>query len=340
MSDPSGISGHQRVAALLLSLDANKRSAILKTLRPDVIEKVARAMVDLDERLVQAGAVDSLYRELALSVNGPKSIQPCDTDELGEMLTTSFGKQKGERVLQDILSRRLEDHPFLAVEGFSATVIGRVLERESSAVAALVLANLDPSVSAKVLQGFEPEDSLEIIRRMATLKPPARSVTRTIAEDLTRRLEAAGSDTPESDPSARLKSIAELLNFSDPQLEKGVIDAIASEDEEMAQELREYMFTWQDIATIDKRSMQKILGTVDTKTLSVALKACSSEVEENVLGNLSSRVREMVSEERELTGPVPMSEVESAREEIMRNIRAMIEAGEFRPSRAGEDLVS
>ena len=86
--------------------------------------------------------------------------------------------------------------------------------------------------------------------------------------------------------------------------------------------------------------MQKILGTVDTKTLSVALKGCTPEVEENVLGNLSSRVREMVSEERELAGPVPMSEVKSARDEVLRNIRAMIEAGEFKPTRGGDELVA
>jgi len=86
--------------------------------------------------------------------------------------------------------------------------------------------------------------------------------------------------------------------------------------------------------------MQKILGTVDTKTLSVAIKACSPGVEQNLLGNLSSRVRDMVAEERELAGSMPMSTVLEAREEILRNIRAMIETGEFRPNRGGESLVS
>jgi len=85
--------------------------------------------------------------------------------------------------------------------------------------------------------------------------------------------------------------------------------------------------------------MQKILGMVDTKTLSIALKGASVAVEENILGNLSSRVREMVSEEREIAGPMPLSDVQDARNEIMVSIRALIEAGEFRPTRGSDALV-
>jgi flagellar motor switch protein FliG len=85
--------------------------------------------------------------------------------------------------------------------------------------------------------------------------------------------------------------------------------------------------------------MTKILGTVDTKTLSVALKGCSRAVEQNILGNLSSRVRDMVAEERELAGPLPLADVKIAREEVLKSIRALIEAGEFRPNRGGDELV-
>jgi flagellar motor switch protein FliG len=79
---------------------------------------------------------------------------------------------------------------------------------------------------------------------------------------------------------------------------------------------------------------------VDTKTLSIALKGASEAVEGNILDNLSSRVREMVAEEREIAGPMPMSDVQDARNEIMISIRALIEAGDFRPTRGADDLVA
>jgi len=157
---------------------------------------------------------------------------------------------------------------------------------------------------------------------------------------LEARLGETAQDVTEEEGPSRLQAIAELLSYTDPSIEKGALESIASEDEEIANELREHMFTWDDLGTVDRRVMQKILGTVDTKTLSVAIKACPKAVEDNLLGNLSSRVRDMVAEERELVGSVPMTTVEGARNEILQNIRAMIESGEFQPSRSGEDLVA
>jgi flagellar motor switch protein FliG len=204
----------------------------------------------------------------------------------------------------------------------------------------LVLAHLDPAQSAEVIRSLESDWAVDVVRRMATLEPPNPVILETIAADILTQLEEAPPIVGSSDPSARLRQVAELLNNSPTEIEKNVIESLAEEDVAMADELREYMFTWEDIATIDKRTMQKILGTVDTKTLSIALKACSSEVADNVLGNLSSRVRDMVAEERDLAGAMPMTDVTAARGEIMTNIRAMIEAGEFRPSRGGDELVS
>jgi flagellar motor switch protein FliG len=134
--------------------------------------------------------------------------------------------------------------------------------------------------------------------------------------------------------------VAAILNSSAPEMEKKVIESLAQADEKVANELREKLFTWEDIASLNRRAMTKILGTVDTKTLAVALKGCTPQVEQNILANLSSRVRDMVMEERELAGAMTMADVKIARNEILKSIRALIESGEFRPSRGGEELVS
>ena len=100
------------------------------------------------------------------------------------------------------------------------------------------------------------------------------------------------------------------------------------------------MFTWDDLATIDRRAMQKILASVETQTLSLALKGSSQEVEANIMENLSSRVRDMVADERELAGSVPLADVQAARSEIMGAVRALMDAGDFTPARAGQEMVS
>lgn len=334
------ISGHQRVAAFLLSLDPKVAAALLKRMSDDVVQAVSEAMLDLDPRLAQADAVDGLYRELAVAIHGPKRIRACDRGSLTEILVATFGPQKGREVVDAILARRAIDRPFLAIEGCPPSVLAGVLTQESGAVAAVVLAHLAPSQSAAVLRFYDTDAGADVVRRMATLETPPPGVLRAIATDLEERVEAARDEPRPPEPGARLKSVAQVLSSSSPDMERSVFESLSEQDARMASELREYMFTWNDVATIDKRSMQKILGTVNTKTLSMALKASSPEIEANVLGNLSSRVREMVAEERELAGAVAMSEVELARDEIMRNIRAMIEAGEFTPAKGGEELVT
>ncbi|MEM7309983.1 MAG: FliG C-terminal domain-containing protein [Planctomycetota bacterium] len=338
MSDDN-ILGPQRVAAFLLSLDADTAKSVIGHLAPDVVEHVSRAMIELPDQLTEPGKADELHRELALSASGPKAVQACSEGELSSLLVGALGEEKAGEVLTAIRERQLLERPFLAVEQADPFAVGKLLTRESPAVAAVVIAHLTPSFSAAALPAFEDEQALEVIRLMASLTPPPFEVLLRIADRLADQLEESAGGPPPLDDAARLKTIAELLSNSAPEMEKSVIDAIQADNEDMANELRESLFNWEDIGTIDQRSMQKILGAVDTKTLAMSLKGSSKEVEENVMSNLSARVADMVKEEREMTGAVPMSEVLVSRDEVMRSVRALIDSGEFKPTRGGDDLV-
>ncbi len=339
MSDLAAIHGYQRVAAFLLSLEPALASSILKGMASDVVTKVAQAMIDLDPRLAQQGVVTELVRELARGLNGPRQVRACEPEQLEKLLSEAFGKHSGE-LLRQIQERRLASRPFLELERRAPHELARLLESESAAVAALVLAHLEPAQSALVLKHFAQETALDVVGRMVQLQPPNPQLVRTIAADLAQRLAAAPLPSAGADPAKRLQSVAQILNNSAPEMEKKVIEVLAQADEKLAGELREQLFTWEDIGTLNRRAMTKILGTVDTKTLSVALKGCSQAVEQNILSNLSSRVREMVLEERELAGAMPIGDVKLARDELLKSIRALIESGEFRPSRGGDALVT
>jgi flagellar motor switch protein FliG len=335
--EPGGV---QKVAALLLSLEKGVAGEVLKHLHPDVLSEVAQAMTDLDDTLRSPQVVDEIWRELALRSSGPKELRPSGEAELGEMLRASVGPQRASDVLEGIRRRRQQEQPFAAIESAPPENLGAVLASESAAMAALVLAHISPTVSAAVLSGLEADRALDIVRRMSTLTPPGSETLQSIAADLEQRLAALGDGPVQTDPSQRLKTIADMLNFTGEEVERSVLEGLTEKDEDTAAEIREFMFTWEDIGSIDKRSMQKILGSVDTRTLSMSLKGASKGVEENVMANLSSRVRDMVREERELAGAVPMVEVQTARKEIMTTVRGLMDSGEFSPARSGEDLVS
>lgn len=334
------LNGVDRVASFLLSLEEKQAAAVLRHIGPDVLTEVAEAMTRVDSAVATPQRIGELKRLLAVQATGPKTLRPRKESELGALLNEGLGAQRSREVVDRLRERRAHDRPFFELESLPPEDLARSLANESPAVCALVLAHLDPTVSSAVLSEFEPERALLVVKRMTSLTPPGIEMLRSIADSMKERLREIAASPVAPDPEKRLKTIAAMLNLSTPEIEQSVLQGIAEDDEATAKEIREHMFAWDDLATIDKRSMQKVLGSIDTRTLSIALKACNPAVEEKVLSNLSSRVRVMVAEERELAGALPLAEVLAAREQVMTTVRAMIEAGEFSPSRSGEDLVT
>ncbi|MFT7670489.1 MAG: flagellar motor switch protein FliG [Planctomycetota bacterium] len=340
MSEGSQTSGTQQVAAFLLSLDRENALDLLRHLDADIVSDVAAAMTELGENFSAKDSISELYLNVSREINTPPQIGSQSDSQLRILLEEAFDASRAEVVLQEIRQRQLHERPFCDVENYPARVLASALREESPASAAIVLSHISPNFSADVIGALDPDVALETITNMATLVSPDGAILKSMAQNLLARLEVIAKTPEPPDPSTRLKTIAEMLNFSSSELEQSVMEGLETERQELADEIREFMFGWTDLATVDKRSMQKILGVVETRTLAIALKACAADVEANVAGNLSSRVKAMVIEERELAGPVPMREVLSARGEILKAVHALIESGDFQPSRSGEELVS
>lgn len=333
------LSGAQKVAAFLLTLDKHAAATVLKNIDPKVLPSIAGAMTELDPRFGDDTKLRELYQEITRVLVRRPGPRPQDDMEVETMFEEAIGRDKALGVIGKLEERRRHERPFAFVEREPAELTARALQSEAPGVTALVLAHLPADLAAEILSSFAPEVALEVVQRMANLFPPGYETLDTVAQDLRRRLIEVAKEPTQKEPEVRLKSIAQLLTFSEPETEKAVMEGISGADEAVAGQIKEFMFTWNDLGSVDKRGMQKILGSIETRTLAVALKACPQDVQENILSNLSVRVRQMVAEEKELAGPVPKSEVETARGEIMRNVRALIESGDFKPARAGEELV-
>lgn len=340
--DPDALSGPQRVAAFLLSLDRDAAASMMRHLSDDIVSEVVEAMREIDGSFAGIDLMKRLHGQVAVRVHKPPGVQPATADELEDLLVRGVGADRADGVLNQIQNRRLHEQPFALIETEPPSKIARLLEPESPAAMALVLAHLDPNVSATVLAGLEVERAMDVVRRMASIQPPSFDVLMLIARDLRERIDDMGAAPIERTQDEAYQTIADMLNMSETEIEKGILEGLGDveNDAELATEIRDHMFNWNDISSIDKRAMQKVLASVDTRTLSIALKAAEPDVETNIMDNLSSRVREMVVEERELAGAKPMSEVVNARSEIMKSVRQLIEAGEIQPAKAGDELVS
>lgn len=342
MSDKNDkpISGPQKVAAFLLSLDKAQAAAVLKGLDPKVVAEVASAMTELDPKLQDRAAVDALYTELSRTLHAPAKPRAAADTEMSGLLETAIGRDKSKTVLNEIHERRRHERPFAKIEKLPSSVVGRALREESAAVSALVLAHVDPKFSAEVLASFEPEQALEVVRRMSQIVPPGFDTLAAVAAEVESRIAIVGALPSPVEPKARLKTIAQMLTLSQAEVGKAVLEGLDDTDKETAETIREFMFTWDDLATLDKRGMQKVLSSVETRALAIGLKGSKPEVEANIMNNLSTRVRAMIADEREIAGALPMVEILQSRDVIMKAVRGLIESGELSASKAGEELVA
>jgi flagellar motor switch protein FliG len=334
------ITGAQRAAAFLLSMDKQAAANVLKHIDESVIVEVVEAMGHVEPGLLAADSQRALDKEFVRALQKPRGSRVRSEADLRDMLEQTLGRAQAEALHEKINQRLLHERPFLALEKHQPEHLAKVLTSEAQSVAALVLAHMDPSLAAEVLAHFPPELALEVVQRMAALHPPPFGTLVGIAKELATRVEGLANGPAPPDPARRLKTVAEILTYTEPAVEKTVLEGLGAADAKVAESIRNLMFTWEDLADVDKRNMQKILAAVDSKTLAIALKACSPPVETNIMANLSQRVREMIKDEREIAGPMPMAEVLKMREEVMKAVRGLMESGDFKPSKAGEELVT
>ncbi len=344
MSTPmsSAHSGARRVAALLLSLDQESAAALLKTLDPEVLPRVADAMTAVEAEGPDSEVRSSIWRELVREIENGHVDHPRARDEveLSRFLESSVGPERTTAVLAEMRERRRIERPFVAIENAPPARVAKALTAESTAVRALVLGHLPPKLAAGVLELLDADESLDVVQRIAKQGTPRRETIDMIAKSVAVEVERLASEPVKPRREDRLRSIAEILNGGDKEFGRNVLTGLDDADKPAAESIRELMFTWNDLAKLDRRAMQKVLSTVETGKLAMALKGGPPEVEENVLGNLSKRVRDMVAEERELFGPRPRSEVDAARAELMKGIRSLVESGELSTSVSAEGLVN
>jgi flagellar motor switch protein FliG len=136
-----------------------------------------------------------------------------------------------------------------------------------------------------------------------------------------------------------VKSLVDILNSVDRGTEKAIIEELDREQPELAEKIRESMFVFEDVITLDNTAIQRILREVDMKDMALALKGSSEEVASIIYSNMSKRASQTLKEDIEFLGPVRLVDVEKAQQNIVAIVRRLDDAGEIIISRGGEDAV-
>jgi len=331
------LEGNQKIAALLLTLDRNVASQVLRHFKEEEILAIGEAMKEISGKDIPKEEMDKLYDEFREMMRERFGVFRPRDEALEELLKVSLGPEKSASIL-DMLNRRYSPaSPFKALAKYPKEILARVFRDEHPQTIALALSSIESNRAAQVITELDEAMRLDILTRIARLKHPPNDVCISIAEKLRQKADRAMAEESPDEVRIRLRTVADVLNRVDKETEKSVLGQISETDADMAEEIKELMFTFDDLLLVDKRAMQKILSGINVQVLALALKAANKEVENFILSNVSQRVRKLIEEEKDLMGPKTKEEVNGAQKEIVATVRALIESGEITINRASEE---
>jgi flagellar motor switch protein FliG len=175
-------------------------------------------------------------------------------------------------------------------------------------------------------------------RRIAIMDRASPEVVSEIEKEFEKRLASLVSD--DFTTVGGIDLIVDIINQVDRGTEKNIMENLEIEDPELAEVIKKRMFVFEDIITLDNKSIQRVLREVDNHQLAIALKGAGESVKEVIMNNISQRLATMIQEDLEYMGPKRMKEIEDAQQKIVNIIRRLEDAGEIVLSRgAGDEVI-
>ncbi len=221
------------------------------------------------------------------------------------------------------------------LEQVSPRRLAAFLAGESAQAAAIILSRIRPAIAGATVRALPEEMALAILHRMVALNPPAPAVLAAIEAGLERFLQSgAGSDTG-------TRRVAELIEALGDRHGPDLLEAFAATAHGQADAVRSLMVPFEAIADFTPAGLQTLLSELNHDTLALALKGASERVRQAVFANMTQRARTVLHEDMEALGPVPRSDVEAARLQLVALARELIGRGDIRPAHetADEELV-
>ncbi len=324
--------GIQKSAILLMSLGEDEAAGVLKHLAPREVQKIGAAMAAL--KGVSREQIESTLGEFCDSAQQQSTIGLGADEYIRNMLKKALGDDRSANLIERIL----QGGDTSGIEGLkwmdSATV-AELVKNEHPQIIATILVHLDRDQASEILQQFAERLRNDVVLRIATLDGIQPAALRELNDVLTKLL--AGNDNLRKSAMGGARAAAEILNFMPGTHEGTIIESVKEFDAELAQNILDNMFVWENLLGLEDRAIQVLLREVQSESLILALKGSSAELREKVFKNMSQRAAEMLKEDLEAKGAVRVSEVETQQKEILKIVRRLADEGQIALAGNGEE---
>ena len=328
------LTGKEKAAVLLVSLGPDVSAQIFQHLDDEEIEELTLEIANM--RQVDNEVKDETLREFYHLAEAKDYINRGGIDYARDVLKKALGDDKAENILER-LTATLQVRPFDAIRKTDPTQVLNFIQGEHPQTIALVLSYLEPSQASQVLSSLPQEVQTEVSKRVAVMDRTSPEIIKEVEKVLEQKLSSVV--TNEYASAGGIESIVDVLNQVDRGTEKNILDQLEEDDPELAEEIRQRMFVFEDITVLSDQAIQLVVRQVESHDIALALKTASDEVKEKLLSNMSNRAREMLEEDMEYMGPVRVREVEEAQQGIVNVIRELEDSGEIVIARGEESEV-
>ncbi|WP_055668118.1 flagellar motor switch protein FliG [Desnuesiella massiliensis] len=335
MAKENKLTGIQKAAILFITLGPEASAGIIKRLPESEIQKITYEIANITS--VSQEQRQEILNEFVVMNQAKDFILEGGLDYARTLLGKALGPQRAKEILEKVTEATQQYRPFAIARKADAHQLMNVIANEHPQTIALILCYLQPDKSGQLLSSLSEEVQSEVAYRIATMSNTSPMVVKEIEKVLDSKL----SSVVRSDVAVigGVDTLVDILNQVDRTTEKNITEVLEREDPELAEKVKESMFVFEDIITLDDVSIQRILREIEVKDLALALKGCSDEVANAIFRNQSKRAAASLKEDMEFLGPVRLMDVEKAQQKIVGVIRRLDEAGEIVLSRGGEDAI-
>jgi flagellar motor switch protein FliG len=320
--ETSGISNLRKAAIFMISVGPQASAGILKHLGDDEIEKLLAEISRVRNYVPkELETVNNEFHEMAVA---QQYIATGGMSYAQDILNKALGEGKAMDMMRRV-QEVADTKGFSILKSVDMNQLFAFLQKEHPQTIALVLTQLTPAQAANILIELSPSTQVDVVHRIARMERVSPDTLAAIEKVLETHIDFSESTTK----LGGVKSAAQMLNMVSQRFEKSILTGISKENPNLAVEIKNLMFVFEDVINLDDRSIQRILKEIDNRDLAMALKAVSEELKKKILANMSKRASDMIVEELEYMGPVRLREVEEVQQKIIDTIRRLEDDGEI-----------
>ncbi len=324
-------SPYRRVAKFLLLIGTTEAAKIVSRLDPDQVEKVMMELsgirsVPHDEATVILAEFESLLHQAKQSTGGVETART--------ILEEAFGSERAAEMLEKAVPN-LHGKPFDYLQDIDSEKLYRLIRGELASVRALVLSQAKPSIAAEAIKRMDDTEKKDTVFRLARMGAVSPEVIRRVDDTMREKVETI--EVPTGDTVDGRSALAAILKRMDGETEKGILGRLEDHDPELGRDIRNRLFTLDDLVHVDDKYLQGELRSLSDHDFAVLLAGKSPELRNKLLGNISRNRRTEILEEENIITPVTRKESRDVTEAFYTKVRNAWEAGTFRLSDDDDD---